>query len=202
MRILDCEQGSEEWHAARLGIPTASEFDKIITPGGKPSKQAEAIAFRLAAETFSGERECIKETDAMRRGIDLEPVARAAYSFVSGFEVELVGFVTNTAGTWGASPDGLVEKRKGGLELKCPLAHTHAEYLYNATLPAKYKPQVQGQILICCLEYVDFMSYHPAMPPLLVRVERDEAFVNALEGELARLHETKQAILERLEKAA
>lgn len=32
MRVIDCEQGTEEWFAARSGVPTASEFSKIITP--------------------------------------------------------------------------------------------------------------------------------------------------------------------------
>ena len=33
MKIVDVEQGSHEWLIARLGKPTASRFDKIITPG-------------------------------------------------------------------------------------------------------------------------------------------------------------------------
>ena len=34
---LDCEQGSEEWLAARLGIPTATGFENIVTATGKKS---------------------------------------------------------------------------------------------------------------------------------------------------------------------
>ena len=34
---LPCQQGSVEWHEARLGIPTASEFSRIVTPTGKLS---------------------------------------------------------------------------------------------------------------------------------------------------------------------
>ena len=30
IQIVDCEQGTPEWYAARLGIPTASEFKTII----------------------------------------------------------------------------------------------------------------------------------------------------------------------------
>ena len=37
MIVLDCQQGSEEWYRARLGIPTASNFSAIITPKGKPT---------------------------------------------------------------------------------------------------------------------------------------------------------------------
>ena len=38
MIVLDHDQGSIEWIEARLGIPTASEFSRIITPTGKLSK--------------------------------------------------------------------------------------------------------------------------------------------------------------------
>jgi hypothetical protein len=50
-RLLDVEQGSVEWQMARLGIPTASNFDKIITPKTmKPSASAEKYAWALIAE--------------------------------------------------------------------------------------------------------------------------------------------------------
>ena len=32
MKIIQCEQGSSDWWLARSGIPTASEFDRIVTP--------------------------------------------------------------------------------------------------------------------------------------------------------------------------
>ena len=38
MIIHPAEQGSAAWTEARLGIPTASQFSRIITPGGKLSK--------------------------------------------------------------------------------------------------------------------------------------------------------------------
>jgi hypothetical protein len=41
MKIHNCTQGTEEWRKLRAGIPTASEFHKIITPKtGQLSKQA------------------------------------------------------------------------------------------------------------------------------------------------------------------
>ena len=32
-RIIECEQGSELWYEARLGLPTASEFSTILAKG-------------------------------------------------------------------------------------------------------------------------------------------------------------------------
>lgn len=34
LQIFDCEQGSAEWHACRLGIPTASRFADVLAEGG------------------------------------------------------------------------------------------------------------------------------------------------------------------------
>ena len=44
------DQYSPEWWAAGVGLPTASEADKIITPGGKLSAQSDALLNRLLAE--------------------------------------------------------------------------------------------------------------------------------------------------------
>jgi len=32
MKVIDCEQGSDEWFMHRKGIPTASCFSKIVQP--------------------------------------------------------------------------------------------------------------------------------------------------------------------------
>ena len=50
MIILDHEQGSEEWLAARLGKPSASSFSKLITQTGKPSSSADGYINELIAE--------------------------------------------------------------------------------------------------------------------------------------------------------
>jgi hypothetical protein len=79
----------------------------------------------------------------------------------------------------GASPDGLVGD-EGGIEIKCPLPHTHVSYLRAGDVPSKYIPQIQGCLWITGREWWDFMSYHPAMEDLIVRVYRDEAYIKKL----------------------
>jgi hypothetical protein len=81
----------------------------------------------------------------------------------------------------GASPDGLVGE-SGGLEIKCPMPATHIEYLRDGRLPSKYIQQVQGCLWISGRDWWDFMSYHPKMTPLIIRVYRDEVFIKALES--------------------
>ncbi|MDE2233869.1 MAG: exonuclease, partial [Patescibacteria group bacterium] len=52
---IDVLQGSEEWHKARTGIPTASHFSKIITPKTlKLSAESDHYENRLVAERLTG----------------------------------------------------------------------------------------------------------------------------------------------------
>ena len=181
MRIVVAEQRSPEWFAARLGVPSASQFGKIITPTGKRSTQADGYLNRLVAEILTGKSDQQEPNDAMLRGTELEPEARAYYELIGG-TVEEVGFCLHDDG-FGCSPDGLVGDT-GLLEIKCPLPHTHVEYLREGVLPGLYVPQVQGQLLVTGRVWCDFLSYHPDMRPLLIRVERDEKFIQALHDAL------------------
>ena len=51
------------WAYLRLGRPTSSDFDKIITAGGKPSKQADDYARRLAIRSVI-DRHCPSRQNA------------------------------------------------------------------------------------------------------------------------------------------
>ena len=146
MIILDCDQNSDEWFAARLGIPTASCFDKICTPTGKSSTQSAAYMNKLLADWLLGSPSATFTNDAVARGTDLEGEARSYYEFYTGLSVQQVGFCyRDTAHLVGASPDGLVGD-DGGIEIKCPLPHTHVGYLLSDTIPTAYNAQVQGPL--------------------------------------------------------
>ena len=54
MRIHDVKQGSNAWLTLRAGIPTASQFDLILTKSGKPSQSAERYLLTLLAERLMG----------------------------------------------------------------------------------------------------------------------------------------------------
>lgn len=180
----ELEQGTDDWLRARCGIPTASNFDQIITPTGKPSSSADRFMNTLLAEWVTGLPGGMEPTTWMQRGTELEPEARAFYELDRDADVEQVGFITRDDGMIGCSPDGLVDD-SGMVELKVPSPGVHVEYLLSQQLPGKYRPQVQGQLLIAEREWVDFMSYSPDMPPVIVRVNRDEAFIQSLSSFLS-----------------
>jgi hypothetical protein len=181
MRIIECEQGGPEWLQARLGVPSASSYAKLVTTTGKTSTQADAYINQLVAERLTGESTFFQVTDPMQRGMDLEPEARASYEAQTGNLVMQVGFLMHDTLQAGASPDGLIGE-DGGLEIKCPSGHTHVEYLREGGLPVKYFQQVQGCLWISGRDWWDFMSYHPRMEPLIIRVNRDDKFIKALES--------------------
>jgi hypothetical protein len=188
MIFRDVAQGSAEWFACRIGVPTASEFERIVTPTGKLSKQAHDYAFRVVTERLLNRTlESLDHLEWVERGKDLEGQAIGAYEITTGCITSPGGFVTTDDGRVGASPDRIV--RKGGdpvglLEIKCPSPQVHLQYLLGSREDA-YKPQVQGQLLVTGLPWVDFFSYCPEMPPLLRRVEQDEPYIATLREALA-----------------
>lgn len=198
MITLDVEQGSEQWHAYRVGIPTASDFDKIVQINGKPSKQREKYLYQLAGERIIGKKEETFQSSAMERGIIMEEEAREYYSFIKDVEVKKVGFCREDKGfIAGASPDGLVGD-DGQIEIKCPLLHTHVGYLLDNGLPSQYFQQVQGQLLITGRDWCDFISYYPSMRPLIVRVFPVKVFLKSLADELKRFCDDLDDVVRKL----
>lgn len=204
MIILGHEQQSPEWFSARLALPTASEFGKIITPAkGDLSASASGYIDELideivrpdASRGFDGNR----HTD---RGNALEPDARAWYALQADEEVNQVGLILSDDRRAGCSPDSLVgpiAAPLGGLEIKAPDGPTHVGYLRRGALPDKYKPQVHGSLVITGLPWWDFLSFCPGYRKLLVRVYPDDytAKVREALGEfLKRYAAAKASILE------
>jgi hypothetical protein len=187
MKHIECQQGSIEWWAARRGVPTASGFDRIITP--KTMKLA-AAHVEYACELI-GDMHRLDDADArdgytspaMQNGIDTEPEARAWYEMENSVTVERVGFITTDDGRFGCSPDALVGDM-GGLELKCPRQKAQVRYLLGGrVVPDEYKAQVHGNLIVTGRAWWDFLSYCPGLPTLIVRVEPDK-FTAALKSVL------------------
>mgnify|MGYP003656027192 CR=1 FL=1 len=123
MQIFDFKQRSHHWYEVRMGVITASNFKRLITPTGKPSSSASAYINELIIEQKFRNEEIIKKkedgfiSEAMQHGIDTEPQAREEYIWMQTkrnifVQVHQVGFIRNEEKTVGCSPDGLVEGTK------------------------------------------------------------------------------------------
>lgn len=189
MILLDVKQGSPEWIAARIGIPTASHFGRILTPATrKVSAQAKEYMMSLLAEWLIGEPADVAVTGFMDRGTELEPLARAWYANERDVEVKPVGCVLRDDRLVGASPDGLVGE-DGSLEIKCPSAKVHVSYLLEG-LPTTYFAQIQGALWLTGRQWTDLLAYHPELPPVVARILRDEDYIAALDAAVSAFVET------------
>ncbi len=181
MIIHDVQQGTEHWLRLRAGIPTASNFDKILTKSGKKSASQERYMFALLAERMMGHPRFEFLSHWMERGMEMEARAVRYYEFQKEVETVPVGFITDDKKWFGASPDRLVGDR-GLLEVKTPKDETHAMYLLGSgSVLDEYRVQAYGQLWVSSREFTDVISFHPEMPEAIVHTERDEAFIKLLE---------------------
>ena len=168
MIIHNMEQGSTAWWQVRIGVATASEFDKILTPAKlEPSRSVDGYINKLLGEWLRNKPDEGFESEWMKRGKEVEQEARDYYAFHTGAEVQQVGFCYIEDGNYGCSPDGLVED--GGLEIKCPSPGIHVGYILDGRVPLDYRLQILGSLLVTGREYWDFISYHPDIEPLIIR---------------------------------
>lgn len=187
--FFDVQQGSLDWLALRTGIPTASEFENIITPTGLQSKSS-AYVLRLATEILIGRpMESLEHSEHIQRGREREPEAIAAYEFAQGVRTKTIGFALTDDGQAGASPDRLVDD-DGLLEVKCPSWQVQVGYIVahakgELGFEKEYKPQVQAQLFVTGRRWVDFYSWNPDLPEVHARVLRDEAYIEKMERFLA-----------------
>lgn len=198
------EQGSPEWHAQRCGKVTASKIAEILarTKNGWGAGRANYRA-QLVAERLTGLVAMDGYTNAaMEWGKETEAEARAAYSFYTGRDVALVGFVDHpTLAMSGASPDGLVAD-DGLVEIKCPITATHIETLLGAAIPGKYELQMQWQMACTGRQWCDFVSYDPRMPEdmrlFVRRLSRDEQRIEEIATEVRAFLSEIQATVNQL----
>ena len=184
-------QRTTEWHTARLGKVTASRVADVIakTKTGYGASRANLMA-DLIVERLTGQPASTFTNAHMEWGTEQEPHARAAYSARTGELVEEVGFIDHPRiANSGASPDGLVGD-DGLVEFKCPATATHLDTLLAGEVPSKYIPQIQFQMACTNRAWCDFVSYDPRLPEHLrmfvKRVERDDAYIKMLEGEVTK----------------
>jgi hypothetical protein len=208
MTIHYVEQGSNEWHALRLGKVTASRVADVcrkLKSGGYSTERANYKA-ELILERLTGTRAAGFVSKDMEIGTLREPDARAEYELRRRCEVLQVGFVEHpTIAMTGASVDGFVGE-DGFVEFKCPKPATHLGYLRAGVVPSDYMLQIIWNFACNpARQWCDFCSFNPDFPEqmslLIVRIARDEvriaeteravcAFLAEVEQELAEIRAT------------
>lgn len=200
MKIHNVEQGSVEWMHLRAGIPTASEFDALITPLGevRTGEGPKTYLAKKVAEAWQGGPLLEFNVFDMEAGKVLEEEARPRFEADNNCDVISVGFITTDDGRIGCSPDGLIGDNCG-LEIKCPKVETHVGYLLRGTLPKDYVAQVQGSMFVTGYKKWKFLSYRRRFPNLMLTIAPDDKIQKALKEALGAFKDNFDAAMKRME---
>jgi len=194
LKIHEAAQGTQAWLEARAGIPTASEFDALITPLWKirTGEGVTSYVARKLAEKWAGPLPSFGGSGAMswamEQGQILETEVIPWYEYETGHAIQRVGFITTDDDKAGCSPDGLIGE-DGGIEIKAPQSPKHVEYILAGKLPPEYAAQVHGSMYVTGRAWWKFVSYRRHFPPLILTIERDEDVQELIGKALAAFHQ-------------
>lgn len=188
--IIDCEQRTPEWRAARCGLVTSTCAAPMLSEGRKKGEEGVGrrdLRVRLVIEQMTGvpQEDDSRKPFWMERGVEKESDCRCAYEAKTGSIVRTTGFVRHNDLPIGSSLDGDIDDCVGLVEFKCPKSFTHLSYLRADKLPADYVLQVSHHFLVTGAEWLDFVSFDDRFPePLqlwIKRVRRQDVDVAAYE---------------------
>lgn len=211
MKIYTMEQHlldnstNPEWLDARAGHFTGSDFSVYMgmLKTGKLSETAKKELSKKILENF-GYRFDTFQTPAMARGIELEPTAREAYSFVYGKDINEVGFVDLEKYHAGCSPDGVIYDKDGNIkeiiEIKCPMIETFVSYLDPDFMNPDYATQCQFNMFITGADVCHFVVYHPDFNLIVRDIPKDEEMQNKIQTALEKLQSMYDEMYERISK--
>lgn len=195
---LNIDQGSEAWYEIRAGRVTSTRFAPLIMD--QSTTGYKNLVKDIVCEIITGKQEEGFSNKLMEEAKEMEPVARIAFEQMMEVDVSEVGFIIpdedNRFHDWiGDSPDGVFENN--ALEIKCPLARTHLDYITANKLPPEYRAQVQAHLFVGGFEKCYFMSYVEGMKPFIITVYPDDEMHRLFEVRLDALILEVQSKLEK-----
>jgi len=177
---FEIEQGTEEWQSLRAGRVGGSSCAALLVNGKSNNglgKGAMTLVYRKAAEYIAGKEETYTNA-AMKRGNELEPLARRRYEDEFFVSVQEVGYISK-GDYLGVSPDGLVGD-EGSIEIKCPGVAKFVEFADTLEIPNDHYAQMQWLMWLSDRIWCDYCVYHPDFEPfglIVKRVETDHAMM-------------------------
>ena len=201
-----CLDGSanEEWLDIKAGKFSGSDFNIYmgLAKTGKLSETAKKELYKKVLENFGYRFETF-QTPAMLTGIEREPQAREAYSFIYGKDVREVGFVDLEDMHAGCSPDGVIydgDRIAEIIEIKCPSVETFVSYLDDEFMKPEYETQVQFNLLITGADVCHFVVYHPDFNLIVRDIKKDEEIQGNIRAVLEDLQPLYDKMYERVKK--
>jgi putative phage-type endonuclease len=201
---LENGDANPDWLALRAGKFSASDFNQYmpIVKKGELSETAENNLYKKALESVGYDFDGGRVTDAMARGTELEPLARAEYMATTFEDVQEVEFVDWKQLRAGCSPDGVIYAPDGAIkkivEIKCPEIKNYLK-MAQGKIPPLYQCQVQFQLLVTGAESCDFVVWHPDMRLIITEIKPDADFQKDIVTALEKLNARYDEILNEIE---
>jgi putative phage-type endonuclease len=160
------EQGTDAWLEIRKGKITASKVSKLMAPKGF-GETGKTYIMECVTEELGG---IIPEvfSKEMEHGKITEPFAKEHY--MKAFNCTIIDqpfIIAPWCDQAGCSPDGIIEGKDEGIEIKCSYIPTnHIKYLMLATpeelkdQKPEYYWQVMMSMAVTGLKMWNFVSYH------------------------------------------
>lgn len=166
-------QQTEEWLEFRKNKVGASDAPVImeVSPWKTP--------FKLWQEK-SGIISGAIENEAMRRGKELESIARDCFVRQIGIEMSPKVVVSKAKDWMIASLDGINSNGDNIVEIKCPGYDDHHFADVKKMVPEKYYPQLQHQMYVAEVDKAYYFSYVDDSNNIILEIERDQKYIDKM----------------------
>lgn len=203
MKVIEIEQGSDEWKKLREGRLTGTKIGSIYAKSRKADAMFDTSKHLLGFYELLAER--LTDSDdlssGIERGTELESEALRVASDELGIDF-VHGNVWELDENHIESPDGYTKDLKIAIEIKCLSSARHIMAIYEDTPPIEYRT-----------EYANYFLVNPKLEMLVVYLY-DNRFINAklrthhwyiyrkdLQAEIKALKEIKKLVLKELDEA-
>lgn len=167
--VIDAEQRSPEWYAARLGRLTGSVAGDMLAKRKDKTEAAgrRNLRLRLILERLTWKSQASSfQSEAMKAGIEREPLAIAAYEAHTGLLFEQTGFLSHNTLMLGASLDAHLGAFEVLVSIKCREAAAHWDFLRIGSIPADAIAQMRHEAFMCQDTFREhhYVSWNPDFP--------------------------------------
>jgi len=176
--MREMQQGTPEWLSLRTTKITSTDASIIMG----------VSHWKTKIQLYNDKIEQILPSfinDRMKRGLDLEPIARELFCIQNGIQV----YPCIVMKDWAmASLDGRSECGRFIVEIKCPGEKDH-DLAIRGKVPEHYYPQVQHQLYVTNLPFAYYYSFD-GTDGVTLKVDRDEEYIEKLVREEFKFYES------------
>ena len=167
--VIDAEQRSDAWKMARIGRLTGSNAGKMLAKVQKGEAAGRRdLRLQLILERLTGkpQEKSDYQSQAMKDGIEREPLAIAAYEAETGLLLEQTGFLSHDTLMIGASLDAHLGDFEVLVSIKCRQAAAHWDFLRSGIIPASAIAQMRHEAFVCRDTFREhhYVSWQPDFP--------------------------------------